>query len=158
VANGSVAKTPWQLFGKANPKLCYFLTYGGSSIGGACGVSEYSGFDQAGSEVDRAGLLAGVETAPDGQRFFVAVTSGALTTLTLQSVPGSTIGGSPLPRKVGGSTFFVVPLGKGIGDCDPCQGAVIVTASDARGPVEIGGKESLTVSDIGTVASYLGQP
>jgi len=159
VAAGSVANAPWQLFGKANPKICYFLSYGGSTIGGACGVSEYSGLDQADSEVHRTGLLAGVETAPDGQRFFVAVTSGALTTLTLQSDPGSTISGVPLPRKVGDSTFFVIPMGKGSGDCDPsCQGAVTVTASDAHGRVEIGGKESLTVSDIGTVASYLGQP
>jgi hypothetical protein len=159
VANGSVANAPWQLFGKANPQICYLLTYGGSTVGGACGLSEYAGLDQAGSEVRRAGLLAGVETATNGQRFFVAVTSGTLTTLTIQLDPGSAISGSPIPRRVGDSTFFVLPMGTGGGDCDSsCQGTVTVTASDANGPVEIGGKESLTVSDIGTVASYLAQP
>jgi hypothetical protein len=158
VAHGSVANAPWQLFGKASPQMCYSLTYGGSTVGGACGLSEYSGLDQAGSEVHRAGLVAGVETAADGQRFFVAVTSGTLTSLTLQLDPGSTISGSPLPRRVGNSTFFVLPMGKGGGACDPsCQGAVTVTASDSHGPVEIGGKESLTLSDIATVASYLVQ-
>jgi hypothetical protein len=159
VANGSVANAPWQLFGKANPQLCYFLTYGGSTIGGACGQSDYSGLDQAGSATRGAGFVAGVETATNGQRFFVAVTSGALTILTVQLDPGSTIRGSPIPRGVGDATFFILPMGPGGASCDQsCQGAVTVTASDANGPVEIGGKASLTVSDIGTVASYLGQP
>jgi hypothetical protein len=159
VASGSVANAPWQLFGKANPQICYFLTYGGSTVGGACGLSDYSGLDQAGSEANRAGLLAGLETATNGQRFFVAVTSGALTTLAVQLEPGSTISGSPIPRRVGDAAFFFVPLGPGGAYCDQsCQSAVTVTASDVHGPVEIGGKDSLTVSDIGTVATYLGQP
>jgi hypothetical protein len=103
-------------------------------------------------------LLAGVETATNGQRFFVAVTSGSLTTLTVQLEPGSTIRGAPIPRRVGDATFFFVPLEPGGAYCDQsCQGGVTVTASDAHGPVKMGGKDSLTVSDIGTVATYLGQ-
>jgi hypothetical protein len=159
VASGTVFGVRWQISGLASPsqQICVALAYRGSLAINPCGSATYSGVDEAGSKVHRAGLTMGLWTAPDKQRFLVAVTSGSLTSLTVQSNAGTTVRGSPVLSRIGHTRYFVLSLGKEGGPCyELCQGAVGVRASTGGVVVEINGAISLRISDYEGSSGYLG--
>lgn len=160
VATGTVFGHPWLVSG-LNPsggRPCIGFSYRESILFyGGCGINRYK--IPTPPTWARSAFSASLGTASDGQRFLVAATNGTVTRLTVSAKGGTYVTASPLAKRLGNATFFVLSLGRERGPCYTlCQGSVTLSVSTNSGPTLINDAPYLVIHDYGGVSAALSAP
>jgi hypothetical protein len=158
VGSGTFFGVPWSVYGAAPPtqQICMGFVFAKTSASWSClGPRKSNPLPQT-----EAGVNTGDVTAPNGQRFLLVVTNGAITELRVRAPDGETVSAYPLPQRLGNTSYFMVSLGRVGGVCSNlCRGPVSVTFLTSAGPVDVGaGQSSITQTTGGGFGGPLDTP